>query len=266
MKQSKVVYKNPEECKAAMKSMALQRKNTGDHEVFLANGMVRLDNVVHFDNVKATVIRRAKGSPKPPPRQLVGTPFEAYYLAGGESDEKSRAEAANAIANGIDPRLIRGLLLDVGYTKGGQLCAFVTNAFRTSEDGTPSYRYLNLETGVLVAMSVGCKLNISDEKLKADGDKYDALRKKKVTGPALPGLAKAAGIETEDETADENQAAEAPIQASAAQPSGDMKVEIVEGKQAGAAEDPQAEPEQPKPVINPLVEQLKALSNKSLGL
>jgi hypothetical protein len=278
MRNAQIVYKHPEECKAAMKSMAYQRKFGGASEVFLGNGTVRLDNIIHFDTVNATVTRRPKGSPKLPPRQLVGTPIEAYYIGGGEETEEAKAEAANAIANGIDPRAIKGLLLDVGFSKSGALCCKVTNVYRTNKDGGPSYRTLNLDTGILVAFSVGKSLGISPEKLKAEGDKYDALKKKKAAaGPALPGMEGVTG-EAEAKDDDDNQAGEAPVKAEpvsfvAAIPPEDLFPEQapsdVTANQAAegvGGEPPEAVEEAPKQALNPLVEKLKALSNQSLGL
>jgi hypothetical protein len=280
MKQASIVYKNPEDCKAAALAMACQRKVTGAQEVFLGNGVVHFDSVAHFTNDKQTVVhtRSPKGTTKPRvARTVVGSEIDAYYVSGSPETPQSQLEAANAIANGVDPRRITGKILDVGFTQKGDVCIKVTNALRTSADGNPSFRTLNPKTGILVAMAIGRGLGIPADKLKADGDKYERLLKGKATGPVLPGMEEAVGVEPAEGQASEalaedvkpapeeepkqtmvditmpekeaigNQATEAPAQAEVVEPA----VEIVE---------PKEEP------VNPLIAKLRALSNESLGM
>jgi hypothetical protein len=186
MKLSTIVLKDPESCKGAIESMAALRKCTGKRELFFGNGLALTDSVPKYTNDKKTVVRRKPTDPKLPVRLPDGSDIELYYVSFNEPTDEQKAAAANAIANGVDPRFIKGKLCDVTFAKEGHAIMLVTNSNRVNPDGGPSYRVVSLKTGVVVAMAVNRGLGISMALLKQDGDKYEAANGPIATGPLLP--------------------------------------------------------------------------------
>lgn len=201
MKLASLVYKCPEDCAGALTALAAMRKITGKRQLFCGNGSVMCDSVPKYSNDTHTCVRRVKGSPKGTPKIPDGSDIEAYYISyNGDVTDEQKAATANAIANGMDPRLIKGKLCDVTFAKEGHAIMMVTNSLRTSTDGGPSYRVLSLKTGCIVAMAFNRSLGISPDKLKQEGDKYE--RNYRMTHPlpepAKTGDATAAAVDAPD--------------------------------------------------------------------
>ena len=182
MKQATAVFKDPDTCKAAIIALAAQRKQTGNRTLFFGNGTILTDSRPQYNNNWFTIDKSIKQPTKLPD----GSDIECYYLSFTPPTKDQLDEQANALANGVDPNLIKGKLIDLTFAKKGHAIMLVTNANRTNPNGGPSYRVVSLATGIVIALTFNKSLGIDTAWLKKQAVTLTKNHKPANYSPILP--------------------------------------------------------------------------------